>query len=96
MVSYHDMRSYKVVLILKSDLGKEKKAKLLESIEKMFGAKSTKIEELGEKKLAYTIKREKKGDYAVMNLEAETINSDFEKRMLITDGILRHLTIRTK
>lgn len=96
LVSYHDMRSYRVVLILQSDLTKDKKAKLLETVEKLSGGKSAKTEELGEKKLMYTIKREKKGDFVVMNLEAESIASDFEKRMLIADGILRHLTVRTK
>lgn len=90
------MRNYKVVLLLKSDLTKEKKKTLLESIEKISGIKSAKTEELGERKLAYTIKREKKGDFVVLNLEGESVASDFEKRLLITENVLRHLTVRTK
>lgn len=90
------MRSYKVVLVLKSDLTKDKKQKLLETVEKLSSLKTVKTDELGEKKLAYTIKREKKGDYVALSLEGEVLLPDFEKRMIIIEDILRHLTIRVK
>lgn len=90
------MRSYRVVLLLKSDLTKDKKKKVLETVEKMAGASASKAQELGEKKLMYTIKREKKADFVVLELEAETLAADFEKRMLIQEDILRHLIVRTK
>lgn len=90
------MRSYKLVLVLKSDLGKEKKKKLLESVETWAGASETKTTELGEKKLTYTIKREKKGDYVALEFGSEKIDTGFEKRLAITEDILRHLMIRVK
>lgn len=88
------MRSYKLVVVLKGDLTKEKKKKMLETIETWAGATDTKVTELGEKKLAYTIKREKKGDYVEMNFNSEKIDTGFEKRIINQDDILRHLMIR--
>lgn len=90
------MRNYKLVVVLKGDLTKEKKKKMLESIETWAGATDTKITELGEKKLAYTIKREKKGDYLEMNFNSDKIDTGFEKRLINQDDILRHLMLRVK
>ncbi|MGE5042056.1 MAG: 30S ribosomal protein S6 [Candidatus Levyibacteriota bacterium] len=90
------MRSYKLVLLLKSDLGKEKKKKLLDQVETWAGAKETKTEELGEKKLAYVIKRERKGDYVALSFGSDKISTDFEKRLVIQEDILRHLMVRMK
>ncbi len=90
------MRNYKLIVVLKGDIAKDKKKKMLESIETWAGAKDTKIKELGEKKLAYTIKREKKGDYVAMEFGSENIAVDFEKRLINQDDILRHLMIRVK
>ncbi len=90
------MRSYKLVLLLKSDLTKEKKKKLLDQVEALAGAKDTKTTELGEKKLTFTIKSEKKGDYVALEFGSEKIDPGFEKRLVIQDDILRHLMIRVK
>lgn len=90
------MRSYKLVLLLKSDLTQEKKKKLLENIGVWAGAKEAKTQELGEKKLAYTIKKEKKADYVALEFGSEKVAADFEKRLVIQDDILRHLMIRVK
>lgn len=90
------MRSYRLVLVLKSGVTKEKKKKLLDQIDGWAGAKETKVIELGEKKLMYTIKHEKKGEYVSLEFGSEKIPTDFEKRLIIQDDVLRHLMIRTK
>lgn len=90
------MRSYKLVLLLKSDLGKEKKKKLLEQVEVWAGAKDSKVTEIGEKKLMYSIKREKMGDYVSLEFGSDKIDIGFEKRLVIQDDILRHLMVRVK
>ncbi|MFI5265613.1 MAG: 30S ribosomal protein S6 [Candidatus Levyibacteriota bacterium] len=90
------MRSYRLVLVLKSGLTKEKKKKLLDQIDGWAGAKDSKSTDLGEKKLMYPIKRERKGEYVAMEFQSEKISTDFEKRLIISDDILRHLMIRTK
>ena len=90
------MRSYRLVLVLKSGFTKEKKKKLVDQIEGWAGATDTKVTELGEKKLMYTIKHEKKGEYLSLEFNSEKISTDFEKRIIIQDDVLRHLMIRTK
>lgn len=90
------MRSYKLVLLFKSDLGKDKKKKILDQVETWAGAADSKITELGEKKLSYTIRKERKGDYVALEFGSEKIDPGFERRLSIQDDILRHLMIRTK
>lgn len=95
-ISYEAMaRKYKLVLILKSDLKKEAKDKLLGNI-KSWGGKVTndKITELGEKKFAYPIKGDKKGDYVLMEFESESVSSELENKTRINDDVLRHLLVR--
>lgn len=90
------MRSYTLVLLLKSDLTRDKKKKLLDQVETWAGAKELKTTELGEKKLMYSIKHEKKGEYVAMDFGSEKIDPGFERRLAIQDDILRHLMIRVK
>ena len=89
------MRSYNLVLLLKSDIKKEQKEKLLESVLKWAGKiDKEKVNPIGEKKLAYPIKREKKGDYVAISFEAERVDDELEKKLKVNDSILRHLLIR--
>lgn len=90
------MRSYKLVLVLKSGVSREKKKQMLDQINGWAGAQAPKVTELGEKKLMYTIKHEKKGEYVALEFGSDKISTDFEKRLIIQDDILRHLMIRTK
>lgn len=90
------MRSYKLVLLLKSDITREKKKKVLSQIETWVGAKDVKTTELGEKKLSYVIKKEKKGEYLTLEFQSEEVPTDFEKRLVVNEDILRHLMLRTK
>lgn len=88
-------RKYRLVLILKSELKKEAKEKLLASIKSWSGKiTNDKIVELGEKKFAYPIKGEKKGDYALFEFESESVSVELENKARINDDILRHLLVR--
>ena len=50
---------------------------------------------MGEKKLAYPIKKELSGYYYVLKVEAtKEIVSEFDRRALIDETILRHLIIK--
>jgi len=89
------MRSYKLVLLLKSDLKKDAKDKLFDEVKKWLGdIKNDKVESLGEKKLAYKVKNARSGEYVSFSFEAETVGADVNKKLLIRDEILRHLLIR--
>ena len=89
------MRNYQLALLLRRDLKKEAKEKLLEDLKKFLGSvKNEKIDSLGEKKLAYPIKSERSGEYIVMNFESDRVSDDLANRLLIKDEILRHLLVR--
>ncbi len=91
------MRTYELALVFRPSLTEEKRKKLLTTIKGML--KDAKIEnelEWGQKALAYQIKHEKIGFYHILSLVTEIIPSDFEKKLLVSEEILRHLLVRTK
>ncbi len=92
------MRVYELALILRTSLTEANRKKLLENIKNwLLDVKISKETILGEKELAYPIKREVKGIYHLLSLEAkDRIPQDLEKRILGQEDILRHLLIRTK
>lgn len=92
------MRTYELVVVVKSDLSADKRKELLETVKKWLdGVKVVKEEEWGQKQLAYPIRHETTGYYLVYSLESEKgMPSDLEKRILAQENILRHLLVRKK
>lgn len=90
------MRLYDLVLILKSSLTEPQRKKVLDVIKSLVGGKIVKEEGWGQKVLAYPIKREISGFYHKLYVEAETIPSDFEKKLMGNVDVLRHLVVRKK
>lgn len=89
------MNSYKLVLVLKSDLSETDRKKFFESLKTwMTDMKILKEENWGEKPLAYLIRKEDKGFYVELHLEGERIPADFEKKLKTSDNILRHLLLK--
>ena len=89
------MKSYKLVLLLKSDLKKDAKDKIFTDIKSWLGdVENDKADSLGEKKLAYPIKHARSGEYVVFNFESDKVSPDFNNRLVIRDGVVRHLLIR--
>lgn len=88
-------RKYRLVLILKSELKKEAKDKLVTQI-KSWGGKisNDKVTELGEKKFAYPIKGVQKGDYVLVDFESDSVAAELEEKVRIHEDILRHLLVR--
>lgn len=89
------MRTYKLVLVLKSTLSDAERKKFLESIKAwMTDLKIVKENEWGQKPLSYTIKKQVSGFYLEFELEGEKIPLDLEKKLLMSDNVLRHLLLR--
>ena len=89
------MRKYKLVIVFKSDIKKEAKEKLLKDVKIWSGKTSNdKITELGEKKFAYPIKGNQKGDYVLVEFESESVSKELDEKIRINDDILRHLIVR--
>ena len=90
------MRNYQLVLVLKTSLSQANRKKFLENIKTLLkDAKFIKEEELGEKTLAYKIKRETSGFYVNYLFELkDELSKDLEKKLIATDDVLRHLLLR--
>lgn len=92
------MRIYDLVLVFKSSVNDEKRKKLTDSVLSWAkGAKATKTEQWGSKPLSYPIKKQLSGNYVYLIMESELgVPTDFEKKILAQEDILRHLLVRTK
>ncbi len=92
------MTNYEIMFIVKTTIEAEKQKKTIEAMKKIITDGKGKIvetKEMGEKKLAYPIKKELSGYYYVLKVEAtKEIVSEFDRRALIDETILRHLIIK--
>lgn len=88
------MNSYILTLVLKADLEEKARKELLESVTKKFG-KLNKEDLWGVRDLAYPIKHQEKGYYALYFFEAEpkTIPA-LDKNLKLEEDIIRYLLIR--
>jgi small subunit ribosomal protein S6 len=92
------MTKYEIMFIVKATQESTEVKKTAENAKKILtteGANVTEFKELGEKKLAYPIKKEMNGYYYVMQVEAnkEAI-TEFDRKVKLDENILRHLIIR--
>ena len=91
------MKKYEIMYILKPTLEEADRKAEIEKLAKLLtnnGAKITKSDEWGLKDLAYEIKKEKKGYYVVLKIEAETTSlKEFERLTKIDNNVLRYLII---
>ncbi|OGH25044.1 MAG: 30S ribosomal protein S6 [Candidatus Levybacteria bacterium RIFCSPLOWO2_01_FULL_39_24] len=91
------MRLYELILIVNASLTEPLRKKIITSIKALLkDLKFVKENEMGQKTLAYKIKREANGFYFDFTLEGENIPANFEKKLLENDNILRHLLLRVK
>jgi ribosomal protein S6 len=89
------MKNYRLVLLVKSGLKKDEKEKLTKVVTSWIGkCDQEKVQDLGERKLAYPIKSNKTAEYVVLNFAAEALAADLDKRLVMEENILRHLMIK--
>lgn len=91
------MRTYELVLVIKSGISEADRKKLLETVQKSLGEAKTEVVEWGKKTLSYPIKKETEGLYFLLNIDypdESTIPADFEKKLFANENILRHLFVR--
>lgn len=91
------MRSYELAMVLKTSLSEAQQEKILDSIKSLLkGVKTIKENVLGQKTLSYPIKKETLGVYFDWIFDIELIPSEFGKKLLENENILRHLLVRRK
>ena len=92
------MNKYEIMFIVKATMETadvKKSAETYKNLIETLKGKVVEAKELGEKKLAYPIKKELNGYYYVMQVEAnkEAIQ-EFDRKIRLDETILRHLIIR--
>ncbi len=92
------MNKYEIMFIVKADLSEEEVGSVVKSFEKVLtdmGAKIVKSQDLGQKKLAYEIKKQVRGYYHLLNVECESkAVKEFDRKALIDERVIRHLIIK--
>ena len=92
------MNKYEIMFIVRAaeeSTNITKTADTYKSLISELKGKVVEFKELGQKKLAYPIKKELNGYYYVMQVEAsvEAIH-EFDRKISLDESVLRHLIIR--
>lgn len=92
------MNKYEIMFIVKATNESEQVNAVANNLKTLASANNSKVlefKELGQKKLAYPIKKEINGYYFVMQVEAdhETIK-ELDRKALLDENVLRHLIIK--
>ncbi len=90
------MKKYEIMFIVKPTLSEDDIKKTVKSFEDIItnnGGKVTETTEMGQRELAYEIKKFKSGYYYVITLEANDDKAikEFDRLALISNDIIRHL-----
>lgn len=90
------MKTYEIMFIVRPTLGEEEVKAVVKNFEDILtnnGAKIIDSKEMGQRELAYEIKKFKSGYYFVYELEAndDKATKEFDRLALISNDIIRHL-----
>ena len=90
------MRNYEIMFIVKPTLSEDETKKVVENFGKILtdnGAKITEQKEMGQRELAYEIKKFKSGYYYLYFIEAENDEAikEFDRLAGISSDVIRHL-----
>ena len=92
------MNKYEIMFIVRADITEDEVKSTVKSFEKVLtdmGSKNLESKDLGQKKLAYEIKKQVRGFYHLLNVECESAAiKEFDRKALIDEKVLRHLIIR--
>ena len=92
------MALYEHVFIARQDISSQQVEGLTDMITAVLeenGGKITKLEYWGIKSLAYRVKKNRKGHYSLLNIDAEhSAIAEMERRISLNDDIIRSMTLR--
>ena len=93
------MNKYESVVIINPSVEEEKVKELSQKFTDIINndGKVEKIEDLGKKKLAYEVKKNKEGYYVVINFEANpNLIAELERNYRIMDEVIKFITIKAE
>jgi len=90
------MRNYEIMFIVRPILTEEEIKAVAENFKNVLtnnGANVTNFKEMGQRELAYEIKKFKSGYYFLINVEAsdDKATKEFDRLALISSDVIRHL-----
>ena len=92
------MNKYEIMFIVKSENDEKTIKDTVSAFEKVLTYMKAKIvnkKDMGQKKLAYPIKKQVRGNYYLFNVEATVAAiNEFDRKAKIDENILRHIVIR--
>jgi small subunit ribosomal protein S6 len=92
------MRTYEIIFILKPDLPEEEADRFISQMEGVVtstGGTITKVDRMGQRRLAYPVSKYKEGNYVLFVLQCEVGTvKEFERRLRVTDAVMKFLTVR--
>lgn len=93
------MNKYESVIIIDPNIDEEGTKSLVQKFTDLINndGKLEKVEELGKRKLAYEIQKNKEGYYVVFYFEANPgLISELERNYRITDEVIKFMTIKVE
>lgn len=91
-------RKYEVMFILRPDIAAEEADKVVAGLETTIEKGNGKLvssEKLGNRKLAYTVRKFNEGSYNLIVLEAEgNLVAELERRLRVTEPVIKFITVR--
>lgn len=90
------MRNYEIMFIVRPTLSEDEVKKVVENFKNVIadnGSKVVDVKEMGQRELAYEIKKFKSGYYFVFEVEANDDKAikEFDRLGLISSDMIRHL-----
>ena len=92
------MNKYEIMFIIKAELDEKSVKDTEKAMEKVLTDMKAKIvssKDMGQKKLAYPIKKQVRGYYFLLNVESSVdAVKEFDRKIKLDENVLRHLIIR--
>jgi len=91
-------RTYELMFIVRPDMTEEDLDKLLSTLTSVIqpsGGTLVKVEKMGKRRLAYTVRRFHDGIYVLMVVEGGgPVMHELERRLRVTEPVIKFLTVR--
>src|ERR1700747_3484653 len=91
-------RTYELMFIVRPDMTDEDLDKLISTLQSVVptsGGKVVKVEKMGKRRLAYTVRRFHDGIYVLMVVEGGgPVMHELERRLRVTEPVIKFLTVR--
>ncbi len=93
------MNKYESVIIINPNLDEEGIKAIIQKFTNLINTngKLEKVDEMGKRKLAYEVQKNKEGHYVVFYFDAEpSLISELERNYRITDEVIKFMTVKVE